>query len=314
MLILAPAALAGPIARNGRPTHAAIRAAETAFQCDSAGWAPLDADGAAWSVTLCGEPRFVTIRHPGKAWGFSSDEGLRRRAPTDLACAQPTYTFVDPTTERVEGCGESVTYRDDGHAWVPDHRRYEVTLGSEPTLGDPDAPIVVVDYTDLSCSHCADALPGLRALAADPKVQVRARLYPLDGACNPHVPTTDHPERCDAAVAAICAGRQGRFWDYAAALFAGRDQLGEPLFFGAATTLGLDPAAFAACRAAPSTREALARDVESGTALEIPGTPTRFLRVDGQWQQTCGGDVAALAAAVRAASAGEPVPALPTCR
>lgn len=69
----------------------------------------------------------------------------------------------------------------------------------ERAIGDPDAPVTIIEYSSLTCPHCAqfhtDVLPGLKERYIDTgKVRMVFRDFPLnEGAV-------------DAAVIAHCAG------------------------------------------------------------------------------------------------------------
>ena len=56
-------------------------------------------------------------------------------------------------------------------------------------------------------------------------MRVDFRHFPLDRACNPKIATPVHEAACLAAVAAECAGEQGKFWQYHNLLFDNQQQL-----------------------------------------------------------------------------------------
>ncbi len=69
----------------------------------------------------------------------------------------------------------------------------------ERSIGDPDAPVTIIEYSSLSCPHCAsfhkDVLPGLKERYIDTgKVRLVFRDFPLNESA------------VDAAVIAHCAG------------------------------------------------------------------------------------------------------------
>src|SRR5262245_15319220 len=76
-------------------------------------------------------------------------------------------------------------------------------------LSNPDASVLVLEYTDLQCPACRRAQRTIvEPLLAQHGTQVRyeVRHFPL---------RTLHPLALDAAMAAECAADQGKFWDYA---------------------------------------------------------------------------------------------------
>ncbi|MBF0687153.1 MAG: thioredoxin domain-containing protein [Cellulomonas sp.] len=138
-------------------------------------------------------------------------------------------------------------------------------------LGEPDAPVTIVEYGDLECPYCRDAEPVLRRLVEESGGRVRLvwRHFPLFQV---------HPHALAAALAAEAAGAQGQFWSMQQLLFARQDALTDDDLAGYARELGLDPEQIVG---APADRYARAvqADYESGIELDVPGTPT--LVVDG---------------------------------
>lgn len=70
----------------------------------------------------------------------------------------------------------------------------------ERSIGDPDAPVTIIEYSSLSCPHCAsfhsDVLPGLKERYIDTgKVRLVFRDFPLNESA------------VDAAVIAHCSGQ-----------------------------------------------------------------------------------------------------------
>ena len=88
-------------------------------------------------------------------------------------------------------------------------------------VGRADAEVLVIEFTDLQCPYCAQfasqTFPRLKAAYIDTgKIRYASRDLPL--------PMHAHAET--AAVAARCAGEQGRYWEYRHAVFAAQRRLG----------------------------------------------------------------------------------------
>ncbi|HYC93894.1 MAG TPA: DsbA family protein [Thermoanaerobaculia bacterium] len=86
-------------------------------------------------------------------------------------------------------------------------------------------------------------------------------------------PLESHPHALAAAKASVCAAKQGRFWEVHGALFAA-PSLSEDVLRGAASSAGLDAAAFDACRASDATLAAVMKDRQTGKRIGVTGTPT----------------------------------------
>src|SRR5262249_38678706 len=87
------------------------------------------------------------------------------------------------------------------------------TPDGAPILGDPTAKITILEFADFSCPHCLEYHPTIEQIIDDFVVTGKARFMfrPMTFVGGPYSET--------AAQAALCAGKQGNFWDMEAALF-----------------------------------------------------------------------------------------------
>ncbi len=150
-------------------------------------------------------------------------------------------------------------------------------------LGDPDAPVLIVEFTDFECPFCQQFFRDTRPMIIDQFVEtglVRfvARDFPL---------TDIHPSAPLAAAAAQCAAAQGQFWPMYERLFTthrvewgGVPNRDRDVFVEFAGDLGLDNATFVACLDDPATQEAISAEQAAAARLGINSTPN-FL-VNGQ--------------------------------
>jgi protein-disulfide isomerase len=83
-----------------------------------------------------------------------------------------------------------------------------------------------------------------------------------------------------AAIAARCAGDQGRYWDMHDRLFAGRIEM--DVLQAHARTIGLNQPAFAACLRDAPHRQAILQDKADGMRIGFVGTPGFVLLRTGQ--------------------------------
>ena len=147
--------------------------------------------------------------------------------------------------------------------------RVRVNANGFPRLGNANAPVQLVVFTDFECPYCAESAPMWRKLAEHypNDVSVVMRDYPM----------ANRIHAMPAAIAARCAFAQGKFWEYHDLLFANRTALTEENFLAFAQRLGLNTDAFARCEADPMTRAAIEAGVEQGRAYGVDATPTLFL-------------------------------------
>ena len=148
-------------------------------------------------------------------------------------------------------------------------------------LGRADAPVTIVEFSDLQCPHCtrhaAQVLPELRRHYVDTgKLRYVARDLPLPM----------HAQAFQAAVVARCAGEQGRFWEFREALSMARMRLGEETYATLAGEFGLDAARLEACRRDGAQAAAVRADMAAAGRLGIRSTPTFVIgrTVEGELQ------------------------------
>ncbi|MFP4323892.1 MAG: DsbA family protein [Anaerolineales bacterium] len=147
-------------------------------------------------------------------------------------------------------------------------------------LGDPNAPVTFVEFSDYQCPFCGrfalTTFAQLRERYVDAGlVRFIYRDYPIFGEAS-----------IGAAQAAFCAEQQGAFWEYRDLIFASqteqpRPNLDDDLYLDLAAELDLDNAAFSTCLARDDIEPTILQNFEDGLALlGQAGTPT-FL-INGQ--------------------------------
>jgi len=137
-------------------------------------------------------------------------------------------------------------------------------------LGNPQAPVTVVEFADFQCTPCEIAEPTVRKIRAHYGNQIRFvfRHFPL-----PSI----HPQAQEAAEASECAAEQGKFWEAAEKLYQDQADLREPALKRYAAELGLDTKRFAQCLESKTTAARVRRDFEDARALGLRATPTFFI-------------------------------------
>jgi len=140
--------------------------------------------------------------------------------------------------------------------------------------GDAQAPLLLTEYSDFQCPNCRLARPEVEELLR--RYQGRVRFVFR------HFPLTIHRWSREAALAAECAARQGRFWPFHDLLFEKQQEWSEAsqapaLFVRYAKEEGLDLPAFEACVASPEAAQAVKRDMAEASAWEVDSTPTLFI-------------------------------------
>jgi protein-disulfide isomerase/uncharacterized membrane protein len=160
--------------------------------------------------------------------------------------------------------------------------RLESTPGEPPPqrnlLGDPTAPVKVVEWTDIQCSHCKhfnEVLDNLRVILPPGSLSVEARNFPLDGGCNPLIPKPYTGVSCDGALALICLESSADFWKLRERLFEAQEKLTREKILDIATsTFTVSRPALEACMASAATRARLLEDIDYAQRYHPTGTPT----------------------------------------
>ena len=134
--------------------------------------------------------------------------------------------------------------------------------------GRADAPLTLLEYSDFTCGYCAkffqETWPRLQAKYIETgKVRFVYRDYPR----------SDQGIGVEAAVAARCAGAQGRYWPMHDRLFSERGRLDSGSFKGYAKAIGLDQMAFAKCFDEREFLESIFRDRQEANRWGFHGTP-----------------------------------------
>ncbi len=147
-----------------------------------------------------------------------------------------------------------------------------------PWMGAADPVIEIHEFTDYQCPFCRKAHRTIRqTLSKYPdKVRVYHRHYPLDQACNPIVTRPFHKKACEMSRMAVCAQRQGRFWEMNDFLFENSIAIakGDLSIEDIATRLELDAEAFSCCMSDATVDKKILSDIDEGRGHDITGTPS----------------------------------------
>lgn len=158
--------------------------------------------------------------------------------------------------------------------------RVNVEVGKLPILGDQNAKVTIVEFSDLQCPFCKsyvdDTHAQIKAKYIDTgKVKFAFRHYPL---------TSIHPLAQLASEAAECANEQNKFWEYHDKLFAEQESWSpqaeadaKASFVEYAGGLGLDTTQFQSCVDSEKYKKNVEDDLAAGSAAQVDGTPAFFV-------------------------------------
>ena len=149
--------------------------------------------------------------------------------------------------------------------------------------GNPNAPIVIVEYSDYDCPFCKQFHETMNQIMNEygvgGKVAWVYRQFPIDQL---------HPNASRISKAALCVGEIGgneAFWEFSDKIFAGRS-VNEPTNISKlseyATSVGVDSTAYNACMESDRQAENVAESIADGASAGIQGTPNSFVIVGNQ--------------------------------
>lgn len=144
-------------------------------------------------------------------------------------------------------------------------------------LGDPQAPVIIEEYSDFACNFCADFALETKKLLEDEYIKTGqvSLVFRTIGRL------VDAPALQQAAEGVYCAGEQGAFWDFHDLLFANQVKLFTNRSANISKTLEtfadmleLDQGEFRACVADGKYQQLVAENQVAAVDLGVTGTPT----------------------------------------
>ncbi|MDH3444294.1 MAG: thioredoxin domain-containing protein [Deltaproteobacteria bacterium] len=156
------------------------------------------------------------------------------------------------------------------HLKAPPVFRADIKLDGAPFKGGKNAPVTIVEFTDVHCPFCQKVLPTLTQILSryGDKVKLVYKDFPIDSLL---------PNARKGHEAARCAHDQGKFWPYHDKLFAASPKASPEDLKTYAKEVGLDLSAFDKCFSSGKHVKAVQDDIEEGTRVGVTGTPAFFI-------------------------------------
>ncbi len=169
---------------------------------------------------------------------------------------------------RLAGEGKSAAQIEEAVTYLAPWARVDLT--GSPLKGSPNAPIVIVEYSEYQCPFCRRAQATMHELEEKYGDKVSFVFK--------HFPLAKHSQAKPAAIASIAAERQGKFWEYKHALFEHQKDLrNEGIYEQIATEVGLDLERFRRDIADPEIEAQIKVDVVQAKKVGVTGTPCFFV-------------------------------------
>lgn len=157
-----------------------------------------------------------------------------------------------------------------------DYKAYAQNIKGDGTnffIGTTTPQATIVEFGDFACPYSKESYLAIKQVLADypDKVKIVWRDY------------LRNEDSIDLAVAARCAGAQGKFWEMHDKLFEDQENLTTAdearlnRLVALAVSLGMNDTEFATCLANRDDLAKIQKDYEDGNTLAIIGTPTWFV-------------------------------------
>ena len=144
-----------------------------------------------------------------------------------------------------------------------------IELQDSPAKGPTGAPVLIVEFADFECPHCAATRPMLDELFKrfDGQIRFVYKNFPLQS----------HQYAEKAARAALAAHKQNKFWEMQTVLFENQTNLQPSIVEQLAKSIGLDMPRFQKDWESEGVADLVSRDRKQGERLELSGTPSIFI-------------------------------------
>lgn len=148
----------------------------------------------------------------------------------------------------------------------------KANINGDPYMGKPDAPLVLVEFSDYECFYCArffrKTLPQIKKEYIDTgKLKHVFKDFPLGF----------HKKAKKAAEASLCAGEEQKYWEMHDLIFENQKQIDIPHLINHAKTLGLNAEDFEKCLDDSRYSKGIDKDIKTGQEIGIRGTPSFIL-------------------------------------
>ena len=206
--------------------------------------------------------RMIFSLTPGEVIVYSGIDGK----VLDRIPVEKRFTRLTPLEE-----GRLILFGDDppGLDILKVDRIYDVNTAGRAFRGDENAKAVIAVFDDYECPYCSRLESRFDMLVKEYAGKVKLVIK--------HFPIPSHRFAYQAAMAALAAGNQGKFWEFHAALFQNYTALNDQKIREIADSLKLDRERFEKDLNSPQSQELILQDMQEGQEMDVRGTPTVFL-------------------------------------
>ncbi|MEW6528844.1 MAG: thioredoxin domain-containing protein [Candidatus Micrarchaeota archaeon] len=165
---------------------------------------------------------------------------------------------------------------------------FKIEYGTNPALGEKNASITVIEFTDYQCPYCKRYATTTFPQLKNNYIQTgRIKYYLRD------FPLGMHVNAENAALSARCAGEQNKYWEMHTVLFTRQNEW-EYLsktelaskFKEYAFDLKINEQAFFSCYHDHKFKQQISSDIEAGNAYGITGVPYIMVLFPKEYNET----------------------------
>jgi len=157
---------------------------------------------------------------------------------------------------------------------IAEHPLMDRKLVKFNAMGDPNAPVKIIEYSDFQCPYCANFVKNTEQQLIDAYIAT-GKVYFEYHSFGEFI----GPESARAAEAAYCAGDQNKFWDMHDLLFANQAAENSGAFTDKRLTafaakLGLDAGKFSDCFTSGKYATQVTKDGADAAQSGVKATPS----------------------------------------
>jgi len=153
----------------------------------------------------------------------------------------------------------------------PHRPRVSIPIDNAPTLGNPNAKVTIVEYSDFQCPYCAKAEGTVKELQKNygDQIKIVYKQYPLGF----------HKDAFKAAEASLCAHEQSNeyFWKLHDYMLANPRKLSTTSLKNKSPDFGINKNQFSKCLDSGKYTERVNQEIAEGNRLGVQATPMFFV-------------------------------------
>jgi protein-disulfide isomerase len=211
--------------------------------------------------------RFFSGAYPLDSFKMVIDEELKK-ADAKIAAGTPRPELYAAIIK--EGLAKKEAPKEEARPGEPSPTDvYKADIKGAPIKGAKDALVTIVQYSDFQCPFCSRVETTIDKVMEEYKGKVRVAWR--------NMPLSFHNNAKPAAIAAMAADRQGKFWEMHKIMFKNQQALAAADLEKYAKEIGLDMAKFKAAIEDKKLAEAVDAEAAAGGKIGARGTPAFFI-------------------------------------